>query len=33
MSLKPEDVRAILDEHEVYWGDRRQRVDALQVCL
>ena len=26
MSLKPEDVRAILDEHEVYWGDRRNEL-------
>ena len=26
MSLKPEDVQAILDEHEVYWGDRRHEL-------
>ena len=26
MGLKPEDVRAILDEHDVYWGDRRHEL-------
>ena len=26
MGLKPQDIQAILDDHDAYWGDRRDEL-------